>query len=99
MAPWLAQIAGFLLARFANVFPNLVGVFSAIVSALPKEEAAALYKAIKSFHDRIAGGASWEDAATATLNVLEGAEYAILSDAAKHLVQAFIHKAKPAAAA
>jgi hypothetical protein len=65
MPQWLAQIAGFLLAKFANVFPNLVGVFSSIVSALTKEEAGALYSAI-------------------------------LSDAAKHLLQAFIHKAKPA---
>jgi hypothetical protein len=98
MPAWLAQIAGFLLAQFANVFPNLVGVFSSIVSGLPKEEAGALYKAIRFFHDRIAGGATWETALTATLNEIGGAEYAILSDAAKHLLQAFIHKAKPASA-
>jgi hypothetical protein len=55
-----------------------------------------LYSAIRFFHDRIAAGASWEDAATATLNAIQAAEYAILSDAAKHLLQAFIHKAKPA---
>jgi hypothetical protein len=98
MPQWLAQIAGFLLAKFVNVFPNLVGVFSSMVSALTKEEAGALYNAIRIFHDRIAAGASWEDATTATLNATETAEYAILSDAAKHLLQAFIHKAKPVAA-
>src|SRR5881275_975935 len=98
MPQWLAQIAGFLLAKFANVFPNLVGVFSSIVSGLAKEEANALYNAIRFFHDRIAGGATWEEAATATLNEIGTAEYTILGDAAKHLLQAFIHKAKPAAA-
>jgi hypothetical protein len=98
MPQWLAQIAGFLLAQFANVFPNLVGVFSSIVSALPKEEAAALYNALRFFHRRIAAGASWEHAVTATLNVIEGAEYTILSDAAKHLLQAFMHKARPESA-
>jgi len=96
MLPWLAQIAGFLLAKFTNVFPNLVGIFSSIVSALPRQEATVLHNALCFFHDRMAAGDGWDVAATATLNEIQKEEFAILSDAAKHLLQAFIHKAKPA---
>lgn len=94
MGAFFAIAAKWLVAEFANVFPNLVGVFGSVVSSFAKEEAAALHKAMTFFVSQVESTGSWETAFTATLNEIGTAEYSVLSDTAKHLLQAFMAKSK-----
>lgn len=91
---WIGQVISFLTAEFANVFPNLAGIFGSIISGLLKPQAAALHKAMLFFTEQLKTG-DWETAVTATLNYIGTEEMQILSDVEKHLLQAFMHKAKP----
>jgi len=90
---WIAKVIDFLTQEFANVFPNLAGVFGSIISSLLKPQANALHQAMVYFTEQLKTK-SWEEAFTATLNYLETEEMTILGDVEKHLLQAFIHKAK-----
>lgn len=93
MGTFLAIAANWLVSEFGNVFPNLVGVFGSVVSSFAKDEAAALHKSMQFFVAQ-AQANGWEAAVTATLNEIGTAEYAVLSDTAKHLLQAFMAKSK-----
>lgn len=99
MSNLLSTIWNLLKAPFVDGYTAVVAVYNVLLSEIPNDEIAIMLGAKKVFTDALTANKGWGDAAAETWTYVENQEGAELSKVGNLLLQAFIAKFEPPAAA